>query len=217
MDRPVVAIDANKWPGPSRIVLGRCWRYTLPLSLLLLLSVPTPVFAHSASERFGDFYGGMLHPSTALEHLLPILALGLLAGQQDRKIARWMLLALPLGLIVGCLIAAWNPSFSNVTYFNRATFILVGLLVTCGWRIPMPLLIPIGLLCGISHGYENCLDLTSDTALHLFFPGVALAGLLLTAFVAAATISFREGWQRIAIRVAGSWITAIGLLVVGLE
>ena len=89
--------------------------------------------------------------------------------------------------------------------------------MTCSWRIPLPLLIAIGVSCGISHGYENGLGVTSEMALRLFYPGVTLAGLLLVAIVAASTVSLQVGWQRIAVRVVGSWIAAIGLLMMGLK
>ena len=41
----------------------------------VVLCTTTTAHAHSVNKQFGDFYGGMLHPLTALEHLLPILGL----------------------------------------------------------------------------------------------------------------------------------------------
>jgi urease accessory protein len=32
---------------------------------------------------------------------------------------------------------------------------------------------------------------------------------------AALVVALRSGWQRIAVRVAGSWVAAIGLLLLG--
>ena len=60
-------------------------------------------------NRFGDFYGGVLHPLTALEHALPILALGLLAGQQGERAARWLVLVFPLALLIGAVLATVMP------------------------------------------------------------------------------------------------------------
>ena len=45
--------------------------------------------------------------------------------------------------------------------------------------------------------------------------GIAGAVFLLTALVAAGVVSLRKPWTRIAVRVAGSWIAAIGLLLLG--
>lgn len=40
-------------------------------------------------------YGGLVHPLTALKHPLPLLALGLLAGQQGTTTARRVLVVPP--------------------------------------------------------------------------------------------------------------------------
>lgn len=45
--------------------------------------------------------------------------------------------------------------------------------------------------------------------------GVALAVFVLVALVAALVVELRAAWARIAVRVAGSWIAAIGLLLLG--
>jgi len=44
---------------------------------------------------------------------------------------------------------------------------------------------------------------------------VSLAVFVLVALVAALVVSLRAQWVRVTVRVAGSWITAIGLLTLG--
>lgn len=169
-------------------------------------------------NRFGDFYGGVLHPLTALEHVLPFLALGLLAGQQGARAARWLLLVFPLGLLVGTAFAAVAPAAYWLTPLNHVSFVVLGLLLATAWRMPLALLIALGLLFGLSHGYENGSALTPEVAAHLFVPGVALIGFMAAAVVSAATLALtaRAGWLRIGVRVVGSWIAAIGILMIGM-
>ncbi|MGI9471632.1 MAG: HupE/UreJ family protein [Rubripirellula sp.] len=205
---------ASQWPIHWLCSAAR--RTSIASSILLLVLFPNSALAHSVSERFGDFYGGMLHPLTAFEHLLAFIAIGLLAGQQQPKEARWILLAFPLGLLAGCLSAFWGLDLSIVIFVNRASFIVVGLLVATAWHVPLSMLVAIGLLLGITHGYENGLGVTDEMTRLLYLPGVVLAGLLLVAIVAGATVSRHAGWQQIAIRVVGSWIAAIGILMLGL-
>ena len=45
--------------------------------------------------------------------------------------------------------------------------------------------------------------------------GAATAALLLAILAAALAASLRAGWTRIAVRVAGSWIAALGILALG--
>ena len=56
-----------------------------------------------------------------------------------------------------------------------------------------------------------------DTAVHLFVPGIAVAGGLVIALVSAATIDLAtRTWARVGVRVVGSWIAAIGIMTIGL-
>ncbi|HEX9166089.1 MAG TPA: hypothetical protein VF862_09270, partial [Gemmatimonadales bacterium] len=59
-----------------------------------------------------------------------------------------------------------------------------------------------------------------DAAGNLLGLALLLAGIGATVFVlvalgAALAVTLRDGWRRIAVRVAGSWVAAIGLLLLG--
>lgn len=43
--------------------------------------------------------------------------------------------------------------------------------------------------------------------------GIATPGFVLAALVPAFVVSLRQAWIRIAVRVAGSWIAALGVLM----
>ena len=194
-------------------------RAAVRLALLaggLLCWAPGAAQAHLASTRFGDFYAGLLHPVTALEHLLPVLGLGLLAGLQEPRVARWILLAVPAGLLGGVVLAQLVPTLAAPIWVNRASFVIVGLLVASAWRLPTALLVALGAVFALTHGYENGTAVGEGAKLHLFAFGAASAGLVGVALAAAVTVSLsrRADWSRIAVRTAGSWIAAVGLMVV---
>ena len=176
---------------------------------------PCVACAHLVSTRFGDFYGGMLHPLTALEHVLPMVALGLLAGLQDPRVARWLLLAAPAGLACGLALALVAPNLTVIPVLNRGSFVLLGVLVALGVRLPTAALVTIAGVFGLTHGYENGLSLGESIQMHLFALGVVAVGFVGWALITATTISLvrRAGWMRIAVRAAGSWVAAIGLMV----
>ena len=109
-----------------------------------------PASAHTIDNRFGDFYGGLLHPLTALEHALPILALGLLAGQQGERAARWLVLGFPLALLIGAVLAVMTPALPSMRFLNAASFVVLGLLVAAGQRLPLTLLIALGGVFGLA-------------------------------------------------------------------
>jgi urease accessory protein len=185
--------------------------------LLPLFAWVPSASAHTFDNRFGDFYGGVLHPLTALEHALPILALGLLAGQQGERAARWLVLVFPLALLTGAVLAAVTPPLPFMGLLNAISFIALGLLVAVSRRLPLTLLIALGAAFGLSHGYENGRAMGPETAIHLFILGVAAAGGLVIALASAAIIDLAaRPWTRVGVRIAGSWIAAIGIMMIGL-
>jgi hydrogenase/urease accessory protein HupE len=184
---------------------------------LAVLAWSDPAAAHTLDNRFGDFYAGVVHPLTALEHAPPILATGLLAGQQGERAARWLVLVFPLALLIGAVLAATAPPLPAMGFLDTASFVVLGLLVAAALRLPLPVLIALGALFGISHGYENGRAMAPDAAVHLFVLGVAAVGGLVTALVSAAIIDLSDAaWLRIGVRVVGSWIAAIGIMMIGL-
>lgn len=183
-----------------------------------LAAVPSLSHAHATSDRFGDFYGGMLHPVTALEHVVPLLALGLLAGLQRSRVGGSVLLAAPLGLLAGAAMALAVPWLHAVPWINKASFVVLGLLVATAWRLPTVAVVVLGAFFGLTHGYANGLAIEPGTNVPLFITGVAASGLILVGWCAAISskVAHHANWGRIAVRTLGSWIAAIGLIVVAM-
>lgn len=185
--------------------------------LFLSLAAGT-AHAHLVSTRFGDFFGGALHPLTALEHVLPWFALGVLAGMQGPRCGRWLLLAFPLGLAAGSWLALLIHQEPFVTTLNMASFVVVGALVAAACPLATPLLIGLGVVFGFIHGYENGTAMNAETNKLLFTSGVAAVGYVVVALVTAMTVTFlgrRDEWRRIGLRALGSWIAAVGIMLLG--
>lgn len=184
------------------------------VAICLLLAVGSAC-AHSAARGAGDFYAGALHALTALEHVLAFLALGILAGQQGGK-TEPVLLVFCLALAAGATFALWAPPLPYVGPLNIFSAILFGGLVAAAWPLPMATCYGLAAVFGLSHGFANGAGMIEQTKPYLFIPGVALAGLAVTAYgsiLADYLLHWKAGWIHIAVRVAGSWIAAIGILV----
>ena len=188
------------------------------LPALAVAMLPATAEAHLVSARFGDFYTGFLHPLTALESLLPWVALGLLGGLQRGGLARWLLLAFPAGVAAGVLLATLWPGQAGIAGVNIASFVVVGALVLLAVRLSPSALLALAALLGVSHGYDNGLALPPAGNVLLYVGGVATAGYLVVALTAGAAtaLAATRPWGSIAVRAAGSWITAIGVMVAGL-
>ena len=67
---------------------------------------------------------------------------------------------------------------------------------------------------GLTHGFMNGAILREGAGT-LGLVGIATMLFVLVALAAALVVSLSKPWARIAVRVAGSWIAAIGLLMFG--
>ena len=65
------------------------------------------------------------------------------------------------------------------------------------------------------HGSQNGAGLAGTNTGITGALGVACTIFVLASLISGAVVSLRKPWARIVVRVAGSWIAAIGLLMLG--
>ena len=200
--------------GTIQAIMKKKWVF---VSLVTLTILPNTAFAHLVSTRFGEFYGGLMHPLAALAHVVPWLAIGLLAGLQRQATARWALLVFPLSVGTGSLLGSWLPEFSLIQSLNLSSFVVCGLLVALALPLRKILFICLTVLFGLSHGYANGAAELQGSDRLLYICGVAVAAYLLITLVTAGVqaLNQRQQWGEIAVRAGGSWIVAVGLLFGG--
>jgi len=171
-----------------------------------------PVIAHLVNARFGDFYAGLFHVITAIEHLLPMIALGLFAGQQNPRGARFSIISFFSCLLIGAIIGVNLPEIALLNYLCIFSLIITGGVVIIQWKTTSYWIIIIAGFIGITQGLANGSSLGNGIQLINFIAGVATAGLVIVSIFTGMALSFIESWQKIAIRVLGSWIAAIGIM-----
>lgn len=186
------------------------------LAALAAIFLPGTASAHLVDARFGDFYAGLIHPISALEHVFPILAVGLLAGQQGAKNARVVLACIAVGLLVGVVLGQRGDSLSWVAYVNGASFVVVGGLVALARRLPVWVSAALAGAFGVTHGYANGTAMRPEMVVLNYDAGVVVAGVVLVSIGAGFVLSLERSWTKVAVRVVGSWIAAIGLMTIAL-
>jgi len=182
------------------------------LALLILLCLPVAVAAHPI-KGVGDFYSGMLHPLTALEFLLSWIALALFAGQQGRKTALLALAIFPSALVLGAVLGTVVASPAWLPAMNLVLIPILGLAVVLAISFPTPATVILVALVGLLHGLANGAEITAPVSPWRFIPGLATIAVLVLAYGIGLVRSIKKPWTRIAVRVAGSWITAAGIMV----
>jgi hypothetical protein len=173
------------------------------------------ILAHLVSTGVGPFYDGALHFFLSFEDLLPGLALSLLSGLRGPRAGRMVVAVLPLAWVAGGTAGLENPIAAPPP---AVTLALLGVpAALAAWDRELPLFIPVllaaffGLWCGFWNGAAMAVGSAGLRAVL----GAASSVLLVAVLAAAAVVSLRAGWTRIVLRVAGSWIAALGLLALG--
>lgn len=185
---------------------------------LVLLAGATRAEAHTIMSTAGPFYGGIKHFFLSLDDALAALALGLLCGLRGEGPAWRALCTLPIAWLAAGATALWVALPSPATSAISAVSLLaLGCLVAAGLRLRLPQFAALATAAGLLHGFLNGLSMRElgprDALWQLL--GVALAALVVVVYPAAVLDLAKRPWTRVVVRVLGSWIAAIGLLLLG--
>lgn len=183
--------------------------------VMTLLGLSPLAEAHSPIKDIGEFYNGLLHPLLVPSHLVSILVLGLLAGQQGlpamRPAMAGFCLALLLGLAAGVGI---DESAAQWLLLMAATGLSV--MLAFAIRLPLWLVWTPCMLIGFVLGLDSLPESTGWQRVLLTLLGSWLGAVLMLLCVMIFSEAMTRPWQRVAIRIAGAWIGASALLVLSL-
>jgi len=191
-------------------------RRSLPLAILVAaLLLPTVAHAHLLNTGLGPFYDGLSHFALTPEDVLPALALALLAGLRGARAGRMALFALPGAWLAGGFAGLAFPTTGPTAVVTTASFLLLGGLVAADARLRPAWIGAIAVVLGLVHGYFNGSAMALAKLGALGLAGILSAVFVLVALAGALVVAVRAPWARVAVRVAGSWIAAAGLLLLG--
>jgi urease accessory protein len=184
-----------------------------PLFALVLAAAPAQ--AHLMNSGFGPFYDGLAHPLISPEDLLPAVAVTSLAGLGGVRHGRLVLAILPGSWLLG-MAAGWTIGLPAApAWLIAVVTALIGALVASDLRLPSAAMIAVAAGLGALHGYDNGRDLAATTGALVAIAGIACSLFALVSLVAGQVAVLRAQWARLAVRISGSWIAAIGLLMLG--
>jgi hydrogenase/urease accessory protein HupE len=177
--------------------------------------VPMHAEAHLMNTGFGPFYDGLAHPLVTPEDLLPIVATALLAGLGGPRAGRVALFVLPAAWLLGMSAGrVFSPQGAAIWLIPVVT-VAAGALVAADRKPPLAFVAAGATIVGLVHGLQNGAGLAAAREGITGALGIGCTIFVLAALVAGAVVSLQKPWARIVVRVAGSWIAAIGLLMLG--
>jgi hydrogenase/urease accessory protein HupE len=186
------------------------------LTLAATLSVAPSARAHLVNTGFGPFDDGLTHLFVTPEDLLPMIALALLAGLRGPRFGRAVLFALPVAWLVGSAFGLLLAPPITLPLAETVLTITLGLLLATESCISLAPLAGLAILLGLLHGLLNGSELPKTTSSSpISVAGVGVALFVTVSLLAGQASAVHVPWARVAVRVAGSWIVAIGLLMLG--
>jgi urease accessory protein len=142
-----------------------------------LIALPTPLLAHGLHDE-GTLLAGAMHPVGGADHVLAMLAVGLLAAQLAGR-AIW---ALPgtfvAAMLAGGLMGAAAVPFPAVEPMILASVVILGMLVALAVWLPLPVLVAMVAVFGAAHGWAHGAE-GPASGLGLYALGFAAATALL--------------------------------------
>ena len=159
---------------------------TVFLATAISLFAVSPALAHPGHTVAGDFTAGLMHPFLGLDHILAMLAVGLLAAQSSGKF-RLILPTLFVAIMaVGGIVGL---SALNVPYMEQgivASVILLGAIVAFGGKLPLMVTGSMVAVFALFHGTAHGVEMPTDTTALAYGIGMLAASSVLHAAGIAA-------------------------------
>ena len=174
--------------------------------------------AHLVSTELGPLYDGAAHPLVSPQDLLTVLGLAILAAYggaaTGRRLIVWLTLAWAIGLGAGFSVVKGPLEFPVAA---AVVILLLGALGVSRMRVPPGVLLSSSAFLGFARGLMN-----GSAARNADGQWLSVLGIVLGVFVLGTLLTGGGHWlanrrPAVVLRVIGSWIAAIGLLMLGWE
>lgn len=185
------------------------------IAILLCLVPAAPTLAHTG-DVVGGFVGGLLHPLFVPAHMLAVLALGLLIGQQAAW-TRMVALSFVVGLVGGLVVMTLGVAPILMNEVVLACALVAGLLVALARPWPEAVGCAFAVAVGFCIALDSPPEAISLSEANRMLIGTGLGAALLLIVASEAARRLRPDWARFAARVLGSWTAASAILVLVLR
>jgi len=191
-------IDKNAWTGPA--AFAAC----------LTLAVG-PALAHTGVLSVSGFAAGFGHPIGGFDHVLAMVAVGILAAQQGGR-AVWLVPAAFVAMMaVGGALGISGVALPYVEPGIAGSAVVLGAVIAAGRRMPVAAAMGLAGAFAVFHGHAHGTEMPVDARGLAYGAGFVLA----TAMLHAAGIGLGAGTAKagraLAVRLGGGAIALAGL------
>ena len=186
--------------------------HKLILSVLgAILLLPSVAFAHGGVEGGGAFISGLTHPILGLDHLLAIIAVGMLSAQ-IRRHAMWLLpFAFVLAMLGGAVLAIRGIPLFTVELLITISVVVMGIAVVLERKPPLLLFIALVAFFALFHGHAHGTEMSPDYDYLHYCGGFVVGALVINlAGIAIGVIAEKKQVGQL-VRYLGAGIAGIGV------
>ena len=186
----------------------------LGLSAMFMLAAVSGAEAHVGVGMVSGTMAGFTHPVGGLDHVLAMIAVGVLAAQQGGR-ALWSIpLAFVAMMLVGGAVGVAGIAVPFVEQGIMGSIIVMGVVVALGRAMPMPLAMAMVGLFAVFHGHAHGTEMPADASGVLYGFGFAIATAMLHVSGIGAAVSAQKLARQVApvlVRIGGGVIATLGM------
>ena len=174
-------------------------------ALALLLLNGESAYAHDGGLGLtASFEQGFLHPITGVDHLIAMIAVGLLSGVLGGRAVVTVPALFVTFLLVGGVFGFFAFELVGVEMWILGSLILLGVVLTRTAKPSRPLMLVAIALFGFAHGNAHGLELPLASSALGYATGFAIASCVCHASgILVALGASRTPWKRTPIRILG--------------
>ena len=170
--------------------------------------------AHLVTTGLGPLYDGISHFLMSPEDSAVAFVAALFAGLRGPDASKRIMFILPVAWLLGGIIGENVNSFPNFPA-TGCVMLILGALAAADLKPNLTAISFVLGTAGLVQGWSNGASMNVRSGTTLALLGVSAAVFLVVTLVAGFVVALKPKWMRIAARVLGSWMAAVGLLLIG--
>lgn len=187
------------------------------MNVAITLAIPLTIFLHAYGG--GGILSGFLHPILGLDHLLAMVAVGLISAQIGGKAIWTVPAAFVAAMAVGGVLGLIGVPMPAVEYGITGSVLILGIALVANKKLPMWLIMTVVALFAMFHGHAHGTELPelSETIglIIAYVAGflIATAGLHVVGAL-LGIMATRNKQGEMVLRIGGAVLAVVGIILV---
>lgn len=195
-------------------------------TIILAASTAQAHPGHSHGSHESGLVAGLLHPLLGLDHLLAMVAVGLIAAQLSRtdnllqpRRAVWLIPgAFLLSMIAGGVFGMQGAQVGGIEYGIAASIVVLGSVIAWNRQAPIVVCLTGAAIFGLFHGHAHGAEMPAISQPALYALGFVLTTTALhVAGVVGGRVALRTGAGATGLRLAGVAIAMAGIVLIAVH